>query len=164
MLQKQSSDLSGLKQKRVYFLFKLHVQQETLRDAAQRLALPALLDTADGQPLPDPMASEKYNCEGSHMSNICQTCQWYSSLARTQTDSATESQEVQFLSCGWKAECEKCLVSSDWLWGTTLVLALGRATLKPSAHTATSERSGGSRDRETSQMFWWYRQKCDTLL
>lgn len=42
-------------------------------DTAQRLALPALLDTADGQPLVDTMASEKYNYEESHMSNICQT-------------------------------------------------------------------------------------------
>lgn len=73
------------------------------------------------------------------------------------------------LSHGWKEKCEKYLVRSNnnyhCLWGSTLVLAPGRATVKPSAHTVTSERSGGSRDRETSQMFWWYKLRIsDTLL
>lgn len=75
----------------------------------------AFLDSAGGQPLPDTMAKERYNSEGSHGSRTCQTGKWYSSLARTQPPSTTEIQEGQL-----------CQVAGRWgvrsTWWATVMM------------------------------------------
>ena len=169
MLQKQSSDLSGLKHKRVYFLFKLHMQQETLwgHCSAVGVACPP----GHGWWAATSWYYGKWKIQlwrvshEQYMPNleVIQFTGGNSDILNHRERGSTS------VSHGWKAECETYLVSSNndynWLWGTTLVLAPERATIKPSAYTVTSERSGGSRDRETSQMFWWYKLRIsDTQL
>lgn len=96
MLQKQSSDLSGLKQKGYILCSNYMCNKRHLGDTAQRLALPVLLDSWWVAPTWY-YGKWKYNWEGSHeqyMPNL-EVIQFTGQ--NSETYSTTESQEVQLI-------------------------------------------------------------------
>lgn len=71
-----------------------NMSNKRYRGLCSAVALPTLLDTAEGQPLPDMMVNETLPLKG--LTQAMKLGRWYSSLPRTWPHSTTEILQVQF--------------------------------------------------------------------